>query len=214
MERRFLETLLLILAESGGLADGLSDAARDAGFTPCRVHGELAARTWVAEHPHVDVAVIDMDASDGSMAVARWLRSQDPFRTVLALTSLSSGRHAIELLDAGVIPVQKPVAAEPIVRFLSTYSRVRRPPSTTTGGVEGSRMAAVLRLYSRERKLSSRQSEILRLYLTGLHDKEIASKLDLAETTIYEHWRRMAAKANVRYKSGLVGDLHRFLASA
>ena len=37
-----------------------------------------------------------------------------------------------------------------------------------------------------------------RLYLVGNNDKEIASSFNCSATTVYEHWRRMAKKANGR----------------
>jgi DNA-binding CsgD family transcriptional regulator len=67
--------------------------------------------------------------------------------------------------------------------------------------------------YSAMRSLSGRQRQVLELYLVGNNDKEIAGTFNCSATTVYEHWRRMARKANGMHKSDVVNDFHRFLAT-
>lgn len=67
--------------------------------------------------------------------------------------------------------------------------------------------------YCAARSLSGRQRQVLELYLIGNNDKEIASSFNCSATTVYEHWRRMARKANGVHKSDVVTDFHRFLAT-
>jgi DNA-binding CsgD family transcriptional regulator len=67
--------------------------------------------------------------------------------------------------------------------------------------------------YCAARSLSARQRQVLELYLIGKHDKEIACSFNCSATTVYEHWRRMAKKANGVHKSDVVNDFHRFLAT-
>jgi DNA-binding CsgD family transcriptional regulator len=67
--------------------------------------------------------------------------------------------------------------------------------------------------YCAARSLSGRQRQVLELYLIGNNDKEIASSFKCSATTVYEHWRRMAKKANGAHKSDVVNDFHRFLAT-
>ena len=68
--------------------------------------------------------------------------------------------------------------------------------------------------YCSLRSLSRRQKQVLELYLTGNNDKEIAETFRCSGATVYEHWRRMARKANGACKSDVVTDFHRFLAGA
>lgn len=49
------------------------------------------------------------------------------------------------------------------------------------------------------RGLSAAQQGVLLRYLEGMNNKEIAAASGCTESTIYEHWRRMARKANTRY---------------
>jgi DNA-binding CsgD family transcriptional regulator len=66
--------------------------------------------------------------------------------------------------------------------------------------------------YCSIRSLSRRQRQVLELYLVGNNDKEIADAFRCSATTVYEHWRRMAKKANGVHKSCVINDFHRFLA--
>jgi DNA-binding CsgD family transcriptional regulator len=70
-----------------------------------------------------------------------------------------------------------------------------------------------LNVYSSTRSLSRRQRQVLELYLVGRNDKEIADSFRCSATTVYEHWRRMAKKANGAHKSDAINDFHRFLAT-
>jgi len=81
-------------------------------------------------------------------------------------------------------------------------------PQKTTSPLEGS-----LNDYCTARSLSGRQRQVLEMYLVGNNDKEIASSFNCSATTVYEHWRRMARKANGVHKSDVVNDFHRFLAT-
>ena len=65
--------------------------------------------------------------------------------------------------------------------------------------------------YVAKRALSAHQQRILRLYLRGAHDKEIAGHCGCSEATVYEHWHRMARKAGGTQKCEVIADFHRFL---
>jgi DNA-binding CsgD family transcriptional regulator len=68
-----------------------------------------------------------------------------------------------------------------------------------------------LNIYCSMRGLSRRQRQVLELYLVGNNDKEIADSFGCSAATVYEHWRRMARKANGVHKSDAINDFHRFL---
>jgi DNA-binding CsgD family transcriptional regulator len=65
--------------------------------------------------------------------------------------------------------------------------------------------------YCAHRGLSSQQLVVLKGYLGGKNDKEIADVCQCSGATIYEHWRRMAKKAGGSLKSDVIADFHRFL---
>jgi DNA-binding NarL/FixJ family response regulator len=72
-------------------------------------------------------------------------------------------------------------------------------------------LETVLRSYVADRNLSDHQQRILRLYLEGANDKQIASQCACSEATVYEHWRRMAKKAGGFHKCDVIADFHRYL---
>jgi DNA-binding CsgD family transcriptional regulator len=85
-----------------------------------------------------------------------------------------------------------------------------RPPGAGAG--QGT-LGDIVSAFASSRGLSPRQRRILELHLSGKHDKEIASDLGCEQSTVYEHWRRMARKARGSRKSDLVADFHQYLAS-
>ena len=90
--------------------------------------------------------------------------------------------------------------------------------TTDVGGDPGlpktaSALAEALGDYCAQRSLSPRQRQVMERYLIGDNDKEIASAFSCSATTVYEHWRRMAKKANGVHKSDVINDFHRFLAT-
>jgi DNA-binding CsgD family transcriptional regulator len=71
---------------------------------------------------------------------------------------------------------------------------------------------SVVASYAAYRGISAQQLVVLKLYLDGKSDKEIADMCQCSTATVYEHWRRMARKLFATLKSDVVADFHRFLA--
>jgi DNA-binding CsgD family transcriptional regulator len=119
----------------------------------------------------------------------------------------------------------RPELAAPIVVFVvPAGSRVGDPDGLAELAVKsclsalqrssedrGTYLEAALRSYAVTRLLSVRQQRVLRLYLGGSGDKEIAGICKCSEATVYEHWRRMARKAGGHHKGDAISDFHRFL---
>ena len=72
-------------------------------------------------------------------------------------------------------------------------------------------LESVVTSYAAFRGIRGQQLVVLKLYLDGKNDKEIAAICQCSTTTIYEHWRRMAKKLGATLKSDVVADFHRFL---
>jgi DNA-binding CsgD family transcriptional regulator len=77
--------------------------------------------------------------------------------------------------------------------------------------VKRSSLDDALDIYCTMRGLSRRQRQVLEGYLVGNNDKQIADAFNCSAATVYEHWRRMARKANGVHKSDAINDFHRFL---
>ena len=87
--------------------------------------------------------------------------------------------------------------------------RMRLPPEERFSW--GEHLESVLTSYSEHRGISSQQLVVLKGFLAGKNDKEIADECQCSVATIYEHWRRMAKKAGASLKSDVIADFHRFL---
>jgi len=173
-----------------------------------------------------------MASAEGRVGPARTsvlLYTQDPFK----------GRSYVTALEKAAIPVER-VTSVPELRSRLARADLPRPalvlvlPSRNASMRPSELASLALRLlsdagadpqkattplgdslndYCLARSLSGRQRQVLELYLVGNNDKEIACSFNCSATTVYEHWRRMAKKANGAHKSDVVNDFHRFLAT-
>lgn len=189
---------------------------------------ELRSRAARSDLGAPEVVFLDLEMPD---AVAEELvplvRDTFPRAAVVALAGELSGESAARLLGQGVPSLGKPVsplALAGLALRLSLDARLR--PSWRAGGRadrggdrgepapddrRGADLDSWFSTYSAERLLSKQQRQILRLYLTGMNDKEIAQLCRCSEATVYEHWRRMARKAGGSQKGDVIADFHRFL---
>jgi DNA-binding CsgD family transcriptional regulator len=136
-----------------------------------------------------------------------WVRTAGELQSRLNRADLP--RPAVVLVLPSHGRFFEPNALADLARRLSM--RAQETPRTQDGAPPLDR---VLEGYCATRGISPRQKQVLELYLTGSNDKEIADLFRCAEATVYEHWRRMARKANGAHKSDVVTDFHRFLAEA
>jgi len=88
---------------------------------------------------------------------------------------------------------------------------IRKPPSPTSDDGHGVTLASLVSTYALQRAFSPQQVKVLRLYLAGKNDKEIAELCACSPATIYEHWQRMAKKGGAQHKADVIADFHRFL---
>jgi DNA-binding NarL/FixJ family response regulator len=187
-----------------------------------RTAAEVRARALRTDVRAPKVVFIDLDLPDGAGdETLRTVLSSFPTAAVIALAGSLSGDEATRLLWQGVAYLNKPVspmAMAGLALRLCAPTRARKswPPTSVVHGLlqatpRGGHLDSVFRSYSLERTLSQQQQLILREYLSGKNDKEIAQSCNCSEATIYEHWRRMAKKAGGSQKSDVIADFHRFL---
>ncbi|HTE55487.1 MAG TPA: LuxR C-terminal-related transcriptional regulator [Kofleriaceae bacterium] len=168
-----------------------------------------------------EVVFLDLELADADVeGLVPLLRRSFPHAAVVALAGALGGEGAARLLCQGVPSLSKPVsplALAGLAMRLSLDARnaeARRAGSN--GAADGSRrgehLESVFSSYSVDRVLSKQQQTILRQYLNGMSDKEIARLCRCSEATVYEHWRRMARKAGGSHKGDVIADFHRFLA--
>lgn len=161
------------------------------------------------------VLLFTQDQFKGKSYVAALERATIPVEWVTSASELRSR------LDRADLPRPALVMVLPSLETSMAPSELARVALRLTADARGevvahkttSALVGPLKDYCSTRSLSPRQRQVLELYLIGNNDKEIAISFNCSATTVYEHWRRMAKKANGACKSDVVNDFHRFLAA-
>jgi DNA-binding NarL/FixJ family response regulator len=149
------------------------------------------------------VAVLDVRLPDGDgVTVCRELRSRMPELACLMLTSFDDEEALLDSIMAGASGyVLKQIRGSDLISAVRTVARGQSllDPSATT------RLMARLRDGGRQEEeppdalpgLTDREREILALIGEGLTNRQIGSRLYLAEKTVKNHISRLLAKLGV-----------------
>jgi len=169
------------------------------------------------EPAQASVLLFAQDQPKGKSYVAALERATIPVEWVTTASALRSRLNRADLPRPALVMVLP--SRETTIRPSELASVVARLRARADGGDGVPKNTASMPLdgalndYCAWRLLSGRQRQVLELYLIGNNDKEIALAFKCSTTTVYEHWRRMAKKANGMVKSDVVSDFHRFLAT-
>jgi DNA-binding NarL/FixJ family response regulator len=214
------EGVLLITAD-GLLGQSLLDAMEAATIELewSRSIAELRARAARDDVRAPELVFLDLDLP-GAVAqdLASLARDRFPLATTIALAADLTGERAAQLLSQGVPSLTKPVSSLALTGLamrlsLAKAPRSWQPPPPVPAQPRATHLESMFSSYSVDRVLSKQQKMILRMYLDGRSDKEIALICHCSEATVYEHWRRMARKAGGSHKGDVISDFHRFLGS-
>jgi len=182
-----------------------------------RSFGDLQVRVAREDMPNPELVFLDLELPDAAAdQLVPLVRTRFPQSTTVALASQLTGEGAAQLLSQGVPSLTKPVSPLALTGLALRLAMVQRSPWAprpilAEGSAPGARMDSLVSAYAADRVLSKQQRMILRFYLDGRNDKEIARICGCSEATVYEHWRRMARKAGGANKGDVVSDFHRFL---
>ena len=168
------------------------------------------------EPAKASVLLFTQDQPKGKSYVAALEKATIPVEWVTTASALRSRLNRADLPRPALVMVLP--SRETLMRPSELASVALRLTTDVVGDVGPQKTASLpledaLNDYCALRSLSGRQRQVLEQYLTGNNDKEIAGSLNCSATTVYEHWRRMAKKANGVCKSDVVNDFHRFLAT-
>ncbi len=162
------------------------------------------------------VLLFAQDQPKGKPYIAAFAKATVPVELVTTTSALRSRLARADLPRPALVLVlpSRETSMRPS-ELASVALRLTTEPSGDVGPQKTNTSALVdaLNDYSSMRSLSRRQRQVLEQYLVGNNDKEIASSFNCSATTVYEHWRRMAKKANGAHKSDAINDFHRFLAT-
>lgn len=161
------------------------DAQTDMAVVAEAVNGEQAVQAWREKQP--DVALIDMrmPVMPGVEAIAA-IRGEFPEAKLIALTTYDGDENVRRAIAAGVRAyLTKDVRREELLR---TIRQVHEGQTFIPAGL----------LTHPASQLSAREIEVLGLVVAGLSNKQIAGRLQIADTTAKNHVKNILAKLNVQ----------------
>lgn len=158
---------------------------------------------------------IDMPVMDG-IAATREILARDPKLAIIILTVSTMDRDLFSGIALGAVGfLNKTLSPGSMIRTLRDF---RANGSLPMSRVMAAKAVAYLRqqrggsqsvMISTTENLSSREQEVLQGIATGAHDREIAAKLLVAETTIKTHVRQILRKLGARNRAEAVAHLRR-----
>jgi DNA-binding NarL/FixJ family response regulator len=221
--KQLIEGAVLLIATDDAAGYSLLHALEAAAIEVewARSLGELRERTERTDRNAPRLVFLDLDLPEApSEVLVPVARNAFPNATTLALACEVNGERAAWLLSQGIASLTKPVSPMALtglaLRILlgghpAPSPPMQRWPKPAHAAVRATHLESMFTSYSTGRVLSKQQRMILRLYLDGMNDKEIAQICGCSEATVYEHWRRMARKAGGSHKGDVISDFHRFL---
>ncbi|MFE1392720.1 response regulator [Nocardiopsis alba] len=193
---------VIIAEDSVLLRSGMVRLLEDAGVEVLASVGDAEALLGsVAEHPHVDLCLVDIRmpptySEEGIKAAVR-IRETHPDVAVLLLSQHVVSRYAAELLGGGAFKVGyllKDRVAD-IEEFLDVLRRVADGGAAIDPEV-------VTQLLSRRRdqtleRLTPRETEVLEVMAEGLNNAGIADRLTITERAVEKHIRSIFLKLDL-----------------
>lgn len=159
-------------------------------------NGKQAVELFRQHRPDVTLLDLRMPLLSGTEAAAA-IRAEYPEARLLALTTYGGDEDIRRALAAGVAAyLTKDALGD---ELLAAIRMVHEGHSYLPAA-----LAERLRLQKHARSLSDREVEVLRLVVEGMSNKEIAYKLDIAETTAKNHVKHILGKLGVHDRTGAV----------
>ncbi len=204
---------ILIADDHEGYRDELRDTlARESDLqvVAAESNGADAVRRVRALRPHgLDLVLMDIDmpVMNGIQAAAE-IESTDPTLPLIILTVSTLDRDLYAGVQSGAVGfLNKNLSPASLLRTLRDFRRNGSlPMSRIMAGKalahlrqdQAEQAAAQLRASS---SLSSREREVLKRIAGGAHDREIASEMVVAETTVKTHVRNILRKLGARNRA-------------
>lgn len=151
-------------------------------------------------HPDVVLLDISMPAMDGIVATAR-LREEYPDIGIIILTMFAEDSHIIRAIRAGANGyLLKNSDSARVINAIRAVSRGQSilDPSLVAKLLDEFRKMSDVRVPTNVSGLTDRELELLRLVARGLSNKEIASTLELAESTVKNRLSILFEKLDVK----------------
>jgi DNA-binding NarL/FixJ family response regulator len=184
-------------------------------------NGEQGVVTTRQLRPDVVLMDVQMPTMDGLQATSRISQETNIASRIVILTTFERDDYIFDALRAGASGfLLKNSPSEELVRAVRVVAAgdALLAPSITRKVIEGFIARPAHRSSEAElRRLTERETEILRLLATGKSNSELAAKLFLGEGTIKTHVSNVLTKLGLRdrmqavifaYESGLIEPGH------
>jgi two-component system, NarL family, response regulator len=149
------------------------------------VNGEQAVTAYREKRPDVGLIDMRMPVLSGLQAVAA-IRSEFPDSRLIALTTYEGDENVRRAFAAGVRAyLTKDVRHEELLKTIRLIHA-------------GETCIPAALLNHPASQLSTREIEVLELVVLGLSNKQIAHRLQIADTTAKNHVKNILAKLNVQ----------------
>ena len=166
---------------------GIEHATRSAPH-PMRLVGAARTVADLDRHSRGDVAVLGLRLLDGSSPAA----NVRMLREVCTHVLVQSDGHHVALMSEAVGAGARGIIFkhQPVEQFIAAVTAVGTGASYLSADI-----AALLHVSRTTRpRLTAREVEVLTLLYQGMVSKQVARKLNLAESTIKEHLKRIRGK--------------------
>ncbi|OLF77639.1 LuxR family transcriptional regulator [Maricaulis sp. W15] len=193
-------TRILIVEDVAETRRWLGDIAR-AAFTDCRIEEADSMRSGLAAaaRQDCDIALIDLGLPDGSgLEVLRSLRLVCPDAIPIVTTIMGDDAHIVAALSAGAQGyLLKEHTAEILTRQLVQLAdgTPALSPSIARRIMEHFRFTGPAA--DPEEDLTTREKEVLGLIGRGLRNIDVATALELAESTVASHIKSIYRKLGI-----------------
>ncbi|MCX7832023.1 MAG: response regulator transcription factor [Actinobacteria bacterium] len=161
----------------------------------------------VASSLEIDILVLDVriPGLDTSRLI-RYLKEKKPELKILCLSSFDSPYEIAELLNSG--------AHGYIVKSASTEEILNATQRILSDGLYIDPQLKIFDFPQKvseilQKKLTQRETEIARLIVKGLSNKEISRLLQISESTVKTHIKKIMEKLNVRNRAELATEVLR-----
>ena len=205
-----MKKLRILLADDHALLrDGLKalvNVQNDMEVVGEAENGEVAWQKAKELLPDVAVMDVSMPELNGVQATEK-LKKDCPEVKVLALTAYKDKGYLDQLLKAGASGyVLKMSAAEELIAAIRKVAGgdVYLDREMVDKVAETYARNQLLRGGTRQKDLSDREEEVLRLIAQGYSNKEIGSKLDISVKTVESHKTNLMVKLNFRSRTEIV----------
>ena len=158
--------------------------------------GVEAVKMYDAMRPDVTLMDLQLPRMNGVEAIDAIIE-RDPAARIVVLTMYSGDEDIHRALDAGAATyVLKDTLADALVHAIREVHGGQRPLAPE--------LRARLETHARQRPLTSRELDVLRLVAKGRRNKDIAAELSISDETVHVHLKNIYAKLEVTDRTGAV----------